>query len=148
MIAEGGGGDKFALMRGRSWRTENFSSVCRTGGFDLPHYLPLGGPEKQSIPQHTWRQSAGAFTDRIVLHYERAFGTLPPGTLQVLLGDGPNVGAPWVEHAGADLVCFIGSVGVGRHIGRTAGQRVHMPQPNRAKTAISSAGTESSSCMN
>ena len=58
------------------------------------------------------------------LAFESCFEHLPPGTLNVVSGDGPNMGAPLVDHDETDLVCFIGSVDVGRRIGEAAGRRL------------------------
>ncbi len=58
------------------------------------------------------------------LAFERCFDHLPEGVLSVLCGDGPNMGSPLVSHSETDVVCFIGSVGVGRRIAESAGRRV------------------------
>lgn len=58
------------------------------------------------------------------LAFESCFDHLPSGTLNVVSGDGPNMGAPLVDHAQTDVVCFIGSVDVGRRIGEAAGRRL------------------------
>ncbi len=55
---------------------------------------------------------------------ETAFGDLPPGVISVLSGNGPNLGEPLVRHSDVDIVCFVGSVGVGRQIGKIAGERI------------------------
>jgi acyl-CoA reductase-like NAD-dependent aldehyde dehydrogenase len=52
------------------------------------------------------------------------FEQLPKGVLSVLTGDGPNLGEPMLRHQEVDVICFVGSVGVGRRIGRIAGERV------------------------
>jgi acyl-CoA reductase-like NAD-dependent aldehyde dehydrogenase len=52
------------------------------------------------------------------------FDALPAGALNVLSGDGPNVGEPLVRHEETDVVCFIGSAGVGRRIGQATGERI------------------------
>ena len=48
----------------------------------------------------------------------------PPGTVNVLTGDGPGCGAPLVAHADVDKVTFTGSTEVGREIAVTAGRRL------------------------
>jgi acyl-CoA reductase-like NAD-dependent aldehyde dehydrogenase len=58
------------------------------------------------------------------LLFERVFDHLPPGAVNHLNGDGPTMGEPIVRHPDVDIVCFIGSLQVGRHIGRIAGERV------------------------
>jgi len=55
---------------------------------------------------------------------ETAFGALPHGVISVLAGDGPNLGEPLIRHPDADIICFVGSVGVGRQIGKIAGERI------------------------
>ena len=47
---------------------------------------------------------------------------LPDGVLQVVLGDGPNVGGEVLKHA--DYVMFTGSTAVGRSVARDAGERL------------------------
>ena len=47
---------------------------------------------------------------------------LPAGVLQVVLGDGPTVGAAVLELA--DYVCFTGSTATGRLVAQTAGRRL------------------------
>jgi acyl-CoA reductase-like NAD-dependent aldehyde dehydrogenase len=58
------------------------------------------------------------------LLFECIFDHLPHGAVNHVNGDGANMGEPLVRQPGVDLVCFIGSVNVGRHIGRIAGERV------------------------
>ena len=55
---------------------------------------------------------------------ERMFAELPRGVLSVLTGDGPNLGEPLLRHKDVDVICFVGSVSVGRQIGRIAGERI------------------------
>jgi succinate-semialdehyde dehydrogenase / glutarate-semialdehyde dehydrogenase len=47
---------------------------------------------------------------------------LPEGVLQVVLGDGPTVGAAVLENA--DYVCFTGSTATGRTVAQNAGRRL------------------------
>ncbi|HYF21629.1 MAG TPA: aldehyde dehydrogenase family protein [Ramlibacter sp.] len=56
------------------------------------------------------------------LAVELAFGHLPAGVCNLLLGNGPGAGAPLVEHPGVALVVFIGSEGAGRRIGASCGR--------------------------
>ncbi|NEE03335.1 aldehyde dehydrogenase family protein [Phytoactinopolyspora halotolerans] len=53
---------------------------------------------------------------------ERAFGHLPPGTCNVLLGDGPSAGDHLISHAQVDVVVFVGSERTGRHIAEVCGR--------------------------
>jgi acyl-CoA reductase-like NAD-dependent aldehyde dehydrogenase len=46
---------------------------------------------------------------------------LPPGTLNVITGDGASAGVPLVRHLGIDMISFTGSVPVGKDIGAVAG---------------------------
>lgn len=46
---------------------------------------------------------------------------LPPGVLNIVHGTGTGAGAPLVQHAEVSTITFTGSTGVGRWIGRTAG---------------------------
>ena len=55
---------------------------------------------------------------------ELMFSELPKGVLSVLTGDGLNVGEPLLRHQDVDVICFVGSVGVGKKIGRIAGERI------------------------
>ena len=45
---------------------------------------------------------------------------LPPGVLNLVVGVGPDAGAPLVEHPGINLVSFTGSTEIGRQVGQTA----------------------------
>jgi succinate-semialdehyde dehydrogenase/glutarate-semialdehyde dehydrogenase len=47
---------------------------------------------------------------------------LPDDVLQVVLGDGPTIGAAVLDHG--DYVCFTGSTGVGRAVAKAAGERL------------------------
>jgi succinate-semialdehyde dehydrogenase/glutarate-semialdehyde dehydrogenase len=47
---------------------------------------------------------------------------LPDGVLQVVLGDGPSIGAAVLDRA--DYVCFTGSTPVGRRVAAAAGERL------------------------
>lgn len=53
---------------------------------------------------------------------ERIFDHLPPGVVNVLLGDGPTVGEALVRHPQVDLLVFVGSETTGRHLGAICGQ--------------------------
>lgn len=53
---------------------------------------------------------------------ELAFGHLPAGVCNLLLGNGPGAGAPLVEHPDVALVVFIGSEAAGRRIGTVCGR--------------------------
>jgi len=51
---------------------------------------------------------------------EKVFGDLPPGVLNLALGDGANMGEALISHARVDLIVFIGSERTGRHIAEVA----------------------------
>lgn len=53
---------------------------------------------------------------------EKCFGGLPPGVLNMILGDGPHAGEYLVAHEGVDVIAFIGSERTGRRIGETCGR--------------------------
>ena len=53
---------------------------------------------------------------------ELCFGSLPPGVLNLVLGDGPNAGEHLVRHDGVDVIAFIGSERTGRRIGEACGR--------------------------
>ncbi len=53
---------------------------------------------------------------------ERVFDHLPPGVVNVLLGDGEGVGDPLVRHPQVDLLVFVGSEQTGRRLGAICGQ--------------------------
>lgn len=53
---------------------------------------------------------------------ETCLAALPPGVVNVVLGDGPNAGEPLVNHGGVDVVAFIGSERTGRRIGESCGR--------------------------
>ena len=52
---------------------------------------------------------------------ERVFDHLPPGVVNLILGDGTHAGEALVRNRGVDAVAFIGSVRVGRRIGEICG---------------------------
>lgn len=49
---------------------------------------------------------------------------LPPGIGNLVLGDGPNVGAPLTEHPGVDLVSFTGGLTSGIAVAKAAAETV------------------------
>jgi betaine-aldehyde dehydrogenase len=49
---------------------------------------------------------------------------LPPGVLNLVLGDGPGAGASLVDHPGVDMVSFTGSTEAGKHVARSASDAV------------------------
>lgn len=49
---------------------------------------------------------------------------LPPGTCNVLYGDGPSVGSPLCEHPDVDMITFTGSRAVGERIAESAAKTV------------------------
>lgn len=49
---------------------------------------------------------------------------LPAGAANLVLGAGPEAGAPLAEHPGVDMVSFTGGLGTGRHIMATAAATV------------------------
>ncbi|WEX12426.1 aldehyde dehydrogenase family protein [Chelativorans sp. AA-79] len=51
---------------------------------------------------------------------EHVFGHLPPGVLNLALGDGANMGERLISHSDVDLIVFIGSERTGRHIAEVA----------------------------
>jgi acyl-CoA reductase-like NAD-dependent aldehyde dehydrogenase len=53
---------------------------------------------------------------------EHIFDHLPPGVINVLLGDGVGAGEPLVRHADVDLLVFVGSERTGRHLGEICGR--------------------------
>lgn len=55
---------------------------------------------------------------------ELAFGHLPPGAVNVLLGDGLGAGDPLVRHPGVNLLVFVGSERTGRALGEICGREL------------------------
>jgi betaine-aldehyde dehydrogenase len=69
---------------------------------------------------------------------EAAAGILPPGVLNVVLGDGA-VGAALVAHPGVDMVSLTGSVATGKHIAEAASRslkRVHLELGGKAPVVV------------
>jgi acyl-CoA reductase-like NAD-dependent aldehyde dehydrogenase len=67
-----------------------------------------------------WKPSEKTpLSSRLVI--ERAFGDLPPGVVNMVLGDG-TVGQALVQHPDVEVIAFIGSEAVGRKIGETCGR--------------------------
>lgn len=52
----------------------------------------------------------------------QVFDHLPPGVLNLVLGDGPGMGEPLVRHPGVDLLVFVGSERTGRHLAGICGE--------------------------
>src|SRR4051794_37356056 len=64
---------------------------------------------------------------------------LPPGVLNVVTGDGPNVGEPLVSHPDVSMVSLTGSVPTGKRIARTAAdtlKRVHLELGGKAPVIV------------
>ena len=64
---------------------------------------------------------------------------LPPGVLNVITGDGPNVGEALVTHLEIAMVSLTGSVGTGKRIARTAAdtlKRVHLELGGKAPVIV------------
>ncbi len=49
---------------------------------------------------------------------------VPPGVVNILLGDGPSVGAPLTSHPDVDMVSFTGGLGTGQAIIRASAETV------------------------
>jgi acyl-CoA reductase-like NAD-dependent aldehyde dehydrogenase len=68
-----------------------------------------------------WKPSEKTpLTSRLIV--ERIFDHLPPGVVNLVLGNGPTVGEPLVRHPQVDLLVFVGSEPTGRHLGAICGQ--------------------------
>ncbi|HXW80015.1 MAG TPA: aldehyde dehydrogenase family protein, partial [Acidimicrobiales bacterium] len=52
---------------------------------------------------------------------------LPPGVLNVVMGSGPNAGAPLAAHPGLDVLTFTGSVRTGQKILATVAENITRP---------------------
>jgi betaine-aldehyde dehydrogenase/aminobutyraldehyde dehydrogenase len=64
---------------------------------------------------------------------------LPPGVLNVISGDGPNVGEAIVKHPDVSMVSLTGSVGTGKNIARNAAdtlKRVHLELGGKAPVVV------------
>jgi betaine-aldehyde dehydrogenase/aminobutyraldehyde dehydrogenase len=64
---------------------------------------------------------------------------LPPGVLNVISGDGPNVGEAIVKHPDVSMVSLTGSVGTGKNIARNAAdtlKRVHLELGGKAPVLV------------
>ncbi len=70
-----------------------------------------------------WKPSEKTpLTSRLVI--EKIFDHLPPGVVNLLLGDGPTAGDALVRHPQVDLLVFVGSEPTGRHLGGICGQHL------------------------
>ena len=68
-----------------------------------------------------WKPSEKTpLTSRLIA--ERIFGHLPPGVVNLLLGDGEGAGDPLVRHSQVDLLVFVGSERTGRRLGEICGK--------------------------
>lgn len=53
---------------------------------------------------------------------ELAFARLPPGVVNLVLGNGPGAGQPIVDHPDVSAILFVGSEATGRRIGEACGR--------------------------
>jgi acyl-CoA reductase-like NAD-dependent aldehyde dehydrogenase len=68
-----------------------------------------------------WKPSEKTpLTSRLIA--AQAFDHLPPGVLNLVLGDGPGMGEPLVRHPGVDLLVFVGSERTGRYLAGICGE--------------------------
>lgn len=68
-----------------------------------------------------WKPSEKTpLTSRLLV--ERLFDHLPPGVINLLLGDGPSAGEALVRHPQVDLLVFVGSEPTGRRLGALCGE--------------------------
>jgi acyl-CoA reductase-like NAD-dependent aldehyde dehydrogenase len=70
---------------------------------------------------------------------ELVAGVLPPGVLNVVTGDGPNVGEAIVRHRDIAMVSLTGSVATGKGIARAAAdtlKRVHLELGGKAPVVV------------
>ncbi|HWH46141.1 MAG TPA: gamma-aminobutyraldehyde dehydrogenase [Thermoleophilaceae bacterium] len=70
---------------------------------------------------------------------ELAADLFPPGVLNVVMGRGPDAGAPLVTHPEVDMVSLTGSPATGRWIARTAAdtlKRVHLELGGKAPVLV------------
>jgi betaine-aldehyde dehydrogenase/aminobutyraldehyde dehydrogenase len=70
---------------------------------------------------------------------ELVAGVLPPGVLNVVTGDGPNVGEAIVRHPEISMVSLTGSVATGKGIARAAAdtlKRVHLELGGKAPVIV------------
>lgn len=55
---------------------------------------------------------------------ELAFSRLPPGVVNLVLGNGPGAGQPIVDHPDVNAILFVGSEATGRRIGEACGRNL------------------------
>jgi NAD-dependent aldehyde dehydrogenases len=55
---------------------------------------------------------------------ELAFAKLPPGVVNLVLGNGPGAGQPIVDHPDVNAILFVGSEVTGRRIGESCGRNL------------------------
>ena len=55
---------------------------------------------------------------------ELAFAKLPPGVVNLVLGNGPGAGQPIVDHPDVSAILFVGSEATGRRIGESCGRNL------------------------
>lgn len=70
---------------------------------------------------------------------ELATGILPPGVMNVVLGDGPTVGEAISAHPGIDMVALTGSIRAGSAVAKTAAaslKRVHLELGGKAPVLV------------
>ncbi|TMW71191.1 aldehyde dehydrogenase family protein [Alteribacter natronophilus] len=60
-----------------------------------------------------------------IMEFAKLLGEiLPPGVVNVVPGYGTEAGQALIDHPDIDKLAFTGSVEVGRHVGKTAGERI------------------------
>jgi acyl-CoA reductase-like NAD-dependent aldehyde dehydrogenase len=109
----------------------NFQQRCARGvaacvmPWNYPVALGLDNVVPNLLVGNTvvWKPSEKTpLTSRLVV--EKIFGHLPPGVVNLLLGDGPTAGDALVRHPQVDLLVFVGSEPTGRHLGGICGQHL------------------------
>ena len=109
----------------------NFQQRCARGvaacvmPWNFPVALGLDNVVPNLLVGNTvvWKPSEKTpLTSRLLV--EKIFGHLPPGAINLLLGDGPTVGDALVRHPQVDLLVFVGSEQTGRHLGGICGQHL------------------------
>lgn len=109
----------------------NFQQRCARGvaacvmPWNYPVALGLDNVVPNLLVGNTvvWKPSEKTpLTSRLLV--EKIFDHLPPGVINLLLGDGPNAGDALVRHPQVDLLVFVGSEPTGRYLGGLCGQHL------------------------
>lgn len=129
--------------------TDTFAFTTRESYGVVAHITPWNAPLSQMMRGVAPCLAAGntvvvkpseltPLTTSLVAVLMAAAG-LPAGVCNIVLGDGPTVGAALVEHERVRHIAFTGSVGAGQSVGKVAAERIvgcHLELGGKSPTIV------------